>query len=143
VLRLNAALAAAALVVLGALLATTLMRPDSDFEHAFPGEAAAVAARPDGRVLANVKYADWLLWREPGLAGRIAYDARLELLSRRRILQIYDYGLPFGGSWRSTSRGYDTLVLDRSDDRYAIRGLLAQPGSRLAYQCAGLVVLTR
>src|SRR5205085_11991958 len=56
VLRLNAALAAAALVVLGALVARTLTRPASDFERAFPAGAAAVAARSDGRVLANVKY---------------------------------------------------------------------------------------
>jgi len=142
VLRLNAALAAAALVVLGALVARTVTRPASDFERSFPAGAAAVAARSDGRVLANVKYADWLLWREPGLAGRIAYDARLELLSRRQILRIYDFGLPFGSSWRSTTAGYDVLVLDRSEDRYAIRGLRAA-GARVAYSGAGLVVLTR
>jgi hypothetical protein len=93
-------------------------------------------------VLANVKYADWLLWREPVLAGRMAYDARLELLSRRQILQIYDFGLPFGGSWRAATAGYDVLVLDRSEDRYAIRGLRGA-GARVAYRGAGLVVLTR
>jgi hypothetical protein len=142
VLRLNAALAGAALAVLAVLVTTTLARPASDFESAFPAEAATVVARSDGRVLANVKYADWLLWREPGLAGRIAYDARLELLSRRQILQIYDFGLPFGGSWRSASAGYDVLVLDRSEDHYAIQGLRAA-GARVAYRGAGLVVLTR
>jgi len=142
VLRLNAALAAAGLLVLGVLVTTTLARPASDFERPFPPEAAAVAARSDGRVLANVKYADWLLWREPGLAGRLAYDARLELLSRRRILQIYDFGLPDGGSWRTAAAGYDVLVLDRGEDRYAIRGLRAA-GARVAYRGADLVVLTR
>jgi hypothetical protein len=142
VLRLNAALGAAALVVLGVLVTTTLARPASDFERAFPAEAAAVAAHSDGRVLANVKYADWLLWREPGLSGRLAYDARLELLSRRQILQIYDFGLPFGGSWRAATAGYDVLVLDRDEDRYAIQGLRAA-GARVAYRGADLVVLTR
>ena len=140
-LRVNAALAAAAFLVLAVLVTTTLARPAADFERAFPAEAAAVEARPDGRVLANVKYADWLLWREPRLAGRIAYDARLELLSRRQILQIYDFGLPFG-SWHAASAGYDVLVLDRSEDRYAIQGLRAG-GARVAYRGAGLVVLTR
>jgi len=142
VLRLNATLAAAALVVLGVLVATTLTRPASAFERQFPPDAAALAARSNGRVLANVKYADWLLWREPGLAGRIAYDARLELLSRRQILQIYDFGLPFGGSWRSAGAGYDVLVLDRSEDRYAIEGLRAS-GAHVAYRGTDLVVLTR
>jgi hypothetical protein len=142
VLRVNAALAAASLAVLVVLVATTLARPASDFERAFPAGAAAVAAHSDGRVLANVKYADWLVWREPDLAGRIAYDARLELLSRPRILRIYDFGLPFGGSWRAATAGYDVLVLDRTEDRYAIRGLRAA-GARVAYSGAGLVVLTR
>jgi hypothetical protein len=141
VLRLNAALAAGALAVLGILVTTTLARPASYFERPFPAEAAAVAARSDGRVLANVKYADWLLWREPGLAGRVAYDARFELLSRRQILQIYDFGLPFG-SWRAASAGYGVLVLDRSEDRYAIQGLRAA-GAHVAYRGADLVVLTR
>ena len=143
VLRVNALLATFALGVLGLLSVRTLVQPDSFFEHAYPTEAAALAARPDTRVLANVKYADWLLWREPGLAGRVAYDARLELLSTSRILRIYDFGLPFGGSWRSTSRGYDLLFLDRTNDRYAIRGLLAQAGSRRVYDHAGLVVVAR
>ena len=142
VLRLNGALAVAALVVLGALVARTLARPVADFQRPFPAEAAAVTARSDGRVLASVKYADWLLWREPDLAGRIAYDARLELLSRRQILQIYDFGLPFGGSWRAATAGYDVLVLDRSEDYYAIRALRAA-GARIAYRGAALVVLTR
>jgi hypothetical protein len=142
--RLNAFLAAAAMAVLGLLLVRTLTEPDSFFERAYPPEAASLAASaPHARVLANVKYADWLLWRDPELAGRVAYDARLELLSRSQILQIYDFGLPFGGSWRSTSRGYELFFLDRTNDRHAIRGLLAQPGSRRVYDRAGLVVVAR
>ena len=144
--RLNATLAVASLAVLGLLSVRTLARPDSFFEHDYPAAGAArvatLAARPGARVLASVTYADWLLWREPGLRGKLAYDARLELLSRRQILRIYDFGLPFGGSWRSTTAGYDVLVLDRSEDRYAIRGLRAA-GARVAYSGAGLVVLTR
>jgi hypothetical protein len=141
--RFNALLATVALSVLALLFVRTLVQPDSFFEHAYPAEAATIAARSDSRVLANVEYADWLLWREPSLAGRLAYDARLELLSRSQILRIYDFGLPFGGSWRSTSRGYDVLVLDRETDRYAIRGLLAEPETRVAYDGSGLVVVER
>ena len=143
VARLNGALACAALLVLSVLLVRTLTQPDSFFERAYPAKAAQLAAAPHARVLANVKYADWLLWEDPQLAGRIAYDARLELLPRSRILQIYDFGLPFGGSWRSTVRGYDLLVLDRVNDRFAIRGLLSEPESRLVYESAGLVVVGR
>ena len=35
------------------------------------------------------------------------------------------------------------LVLDRVNDRFAIRGLLSEPGSRLVYESAGLVVVGR
>ena len=43
---------------------------------------------------------------------------------------------------RAATAGYDVLVLDRSEDRYAIQGLRAA-GARVAYRGADLVVLTR
>jgi hypothetical protein len=50
--------------------------------------AAAAAAGPHGIVLADDDNADWLLWLEPSLAGRVAYDVRFELFSSRELRQI-------------------------------------------------------
>jgi hypothetical protein len=52
--------------------------------------AAANAAGTNGKVYATLKYGDWLLWEQPQLAGRVAYDARVELLTTPQIANIAD-----------------------------------------------------
>jgi hypothetical protein len=52
--------------------------------------AAANAAGADGHVYATLKYGDWLLWEQPHLAGRVVYDARVELLTTPQIANIAD-----------------------------------------------------
>ena len=146
--RLNAGLAILAAGLLLVLLALTPARPASWFEGGYPNAAAdvvapAAAADPGARVYANVKYGDWLLWKHPELAGRIAYDARFELLSRRRILEIYDFNLPLGEPWRAPIRGYSLLVLDSAVDELAIRGILRSPGARTLFSGDGAVVIAR
>jgi hypothetical protein len=39
-------------------------------------------------VLADDEHADWLLWQQPSLEGRVAYDVRFELFDRRQLVQI-------------------------------------------------------
>ena len=79
---------AIAVVVFGAVAA----RSDAGLKH-YPSEgaaAAATAAGPNGHVYATLKYGDWLLWKEPDLAGRVAFDARVELLTTPQIASIAD-----------------------------------------------------
>jgi hypothetical protein len=146
--RLNAILAAFAVGLLLVLLALTPARPAAWFESGYPTAAAdavahAAAADPDARIYADVKYGDWLLWSHPELAGRIAYDTRFELLSRRRILEIYDFNLPQGEPWRVPIRGYRLLVLDRVVDAEAIGGILHSPAARALFSGDGAVVIAR
>ena len=55
-----------------------------------PAAAAAVAraAGPRGTVFADDKHSDWLLWEQPALVGRIAYDVRFELFDAQEMAQI-------------------------------------------------------
>ena len=39
-------------------------------------------------MLADDEHADWLLWQQPSLAGRIAYDVRFELFDGRELRQL-------------------------------------------------------
>ena len=53
---------------------TAALRPAEALERSYPREAAdvvgaAVAEDPSLKVFASDRYADWLLWREPTLAG--------------------------------------------------------------------------
>jgi hypothetical protein len=55
-----------------------------------PAAAAriAAAAGADGIVIADELDSDWLLWEQPSLAGRVAYDVRFELFGAREVGQI-------------------------------------------------------
>ena len=96
---LGSAAAVVAVVVLALELGGATGRIDSNRP---PGEAAAVAtaAGTRGVVLADDDHADWLLWLQPLLAGRVAYDVRFELFSSP---ELHDIQLLHDGSaaiWR-------------------------------------------
>ena len=96
-----------------------------------PRRAAATAAGAHGRVFANERYADWLVFEHPQLAGRIAYDSRFELLTSRQLR----FGDRSSATWSPagarTVRGYPVLVLDKAADAKPIRALLrAQASAR-------------
>lgn len=106
-------------VVIGVLVALTvslgiaISRPNSWFTSNYPtaaARAASDAAGASGHVFANGAYGDWLLLVEPALRGRVAYDARLEMLPPGRLADAVAVSI---GRWdaRRILRGYDVLVL--------------------------------
>jgi hypothetical protein len=88
--RVNVVLGIGATCLALAVLAAQLARPavfDQGRSPAFAAEVAA-AAGAHGIVLADDDHANWLLWQEPSLEGRVAYDVRFELFDRRELTQI-------------------------------------------------------
>ncbi len=146
--RANALAAAATLAVLLALLAAAVARPASWYTEPYPAAAGDAVARaaardPGAKIYADVKYADWLLWAHPDLAGRLAFDARFEVLSHYRIAEIFNFDNAFGASWRTATRGFRILVLDESLSARPIAGLEREPGTQLVYSGHGVAVLER
>jgi hypothetical protein len=71
-------------------------RPAGWFVGLWPKQAASdvrslAAKNPTAQIFAEDRYADWLLWSKPELRGRIAYDIRFELLTKRRFLELAGY----------------------------------------------------
>jgi hypothetical protein len=92
-------------------VALTLSRPTSVFAPRFSSDAAravAVAAGAHGRVLADDVHSDWLLWTHPELVGRVAYDSRIELLSRRQLASLVAFRA--FGVHRALARRYRVLT---------------------------------
>lgn len=92
-------------------------RPMGSVEARWPDGAAAAVSRvlqqdPHARVLANEKYADWLLFRVPSTRGRIAFDGRWEILSQSQMKRAMSFIFQRGADWDSLGRGYRLLVLD-------------------------------
>ena len=105
-------------------------------------KATAAAAGSHGRVFANERYADWLVFEQPQLGGRIAYDSRFELLKSRQLRSVAEFRNLVAG-WRSTVRGYSVLVLNKSDDAKPIRALLRAREARVVMRRGQVVVLQR
>ena len=129
--RANLLISSATLVAVVVIGAVELTRPQAWFDHgASPTLAAAVsrAAGTDGAVLADDEHSDWLLWFEPALTGRVAFDVRFELFSTAELDQI---ALLRAGShpvWRRCGSLARVVTFDGpGDERAALReGVLAK-----------------
>jgi hypothetical protein len=145
-LRLPAprAFAAGGLAAAAAVAVFTGARPVSSFTRDWPSAAArAVAEQPAALVFADDRTADWLLWEEPSLAGRLAYDVRFELFDDRQFRELLAFRNRVGDRWRRAADGYGVLTLDPRTEPSLERALLAERGARLVYRAPGLDVLVR
>jgi hypothetical protein len=131
--RVNLIIGSLALVTVLVVSVVAFSRPASWFDHgrsAADAAAVARAAGTDGIVLADDAHADWLLWEQPRLAGRIAFDVRFELLDAHELRQIQ---LLRGGSHPVWSRcGATARVITFSgadDEAAALREHVLAPGS--------------
>lgn len=141
--RVNRILAPAALIGALFILVATASKSDSWFVHRYPtaaADAAAASAGKHGRIFANEAYADWLIWTHPDLAGRIAFDARFELLTPHQLKQMQNFRSRIG-NWRRAASGYDVLVLSGTDEEHAIAALVRSHDVRKIADDDGIVVL--
>jgi hypothetical protein len=144
--RINRMLAIA--MIAGVVLATVVVAFQSRSwftKEQYPvaaENAAATVAGANGRIFANERYADWLVFEHPQLAGRIAYDSRFELLTSRQLRSVTEFRNRVDG-WRSTIGGYSVLVLDKADDQQPIRALLRAKEARVVARRGPVVVLQR
>jgi len=143
--RLNRILSVTILVSLVISVAGVAAKPTSWFTSGFPAagaRATAVAAGPEGNVFASSPFADWLLWSRPALAGRVAFDARFELLSRAQIQRIAEFQAR-AGNWLPTARGYRVFVLDPRTDHALEQALRRALPARVVFSSPQVVVLRR
>jgi hypothetical protein len=69
-----------------------------------------LARNPSVRVFADDTYADWLLWAKPSLRGRIAYDARFELLTQEEVASLARFAGSRGARRSPLAAGYEVFV---------------------------------
>lgn len=142
--RLNRILAISMLILTGVALAGVAVKPTSWFTHAFPARAAGAAARaagPHGLVFATSGYDDWLLWSEPQLAGRVAFDARAELLRQSQLREIARIQNA-AGNWRAALRPYRVFVLGPRPDS-TLNDALRTLALHVVFRSRQVVVLRR
>jgi hypothetical protein len=135
--RLNLALAGAAICFCLLSVISVAARPAAWFESRFDAHVLRTVSliaqrRPGVDVYAAGEQPDWLLWRDPALAGRLAYDSRLELLSAPQLRLLSEP---------------TQLLTPRGRDFFAPYGLLvlqtANPGTRPLLEATRAHVIMR
>ncbi|MGZ4401038.1 MAG: hypothetical protein ACXVYM_09220, partial [Gaiellaceae bacterium] len=74
-------------------------------------------------------------------SGRVAYDVRFELFTRRQIMLLSDYHNRIGDSWRAAADGYPIIAFDPTLQRPVENGLLAHGRYRKVASNARIVIL--
>jgi hypothetical protein len=146
--RVNLGLALGSLLVLVAAFAAAAAHPKGWYARDYPQGAADAVSQaathdPSLRVFANEAYADWLLWKVPALAGRVAFDARFELLSSRQLQSIAHFRDRTTQDWVHAADGYRLLVLDTAAERPTVRYLLRRRATSILYRDRHVAVLLR
>jgi hypothetical protein len=135
--------------MLAVLAATTVVGRGSDgLTRAFPsdaGDAVAEAANalPGARVYSNERFSDWLMLEHGSLRGRIAYDARFELLTPVQLQRITDWKNELTDRWESAAAGSRVLVVDMSSEAQTEATLRGTPGVRETYRDGRVAVFVR
>jgi hypothetical protein len=146
---INATIAGIAVLAVVITTAGTLLRPAPSIELSYQRTGVlhavqnATRSNPSLKLLADDRFSDWLLWRDPALDGRIANDVRYELLTAGQIHGIVNVLTVTGPAWKQGARGYRLLVLDRKYDPAAVRAFRSEPGSRVLYNDGERIVILR
>lgn len=152
-LRLAATGSAAAVV--GVLLAAAQGSANAErqLESRFPPRALAAVTRvadgdPELRLFVHPRYADWLLFRRPRLAGRIAMDIRYELLTPAELRRFRRIRQQIGQGWLDELGSARLVVLDKSERPLGVlpstaEVLSSEPGARVLHDDRDVAVILR
>jgi hypothetical protein len=141
-------LPALAVCVTAVVAGASVVRSDRWYEQGYPAKpasvvAAAAARHPSFAVFADARYADWLLWRQPSLTGRISYDARLELLTNPQLVNIYFWRSHIGRDWTNIPGCRAIVLVNLPEEPLTERALLREQGTRRIYRDNRISILVR
>jgi hypothetical protein len=144
----RAVLAAASVVALVASFSIVATRPDSWFTTQSPHAGGAAVAQfmdkhPQATLLADDRYADWLLWEYPQLVGRVAYDIRFELFTLDQLNDLRSYRRVTGPDWDAAAGDFDVVAFDPRDQSRAYTDAIKRSDLAVVYRDPMIVVAAR
>jgi hypothetical protein len=134
--------AAALFAILFALLATgqVLASPQrwyTDFwydRNVATFLARYAAAHPQARFWAHDPYGDWVVYEEPSLWGKVAFDARWENLTREQIAALSKFERRAGTGWEAPIFDYDLIAISRHAGNKLTKALVRDPRLRVVFR---------
>ena len=144
---LNRALVGTSVAGVIAVVVVVAAKPASWFDRDYPTGVLTAVDRVQARdaralVFSDEKYGDWLLLRRPELRGRLAYDIRFELGSKKELRRLLDVKQRVEG-WQRVLAPYSLFVLRSDTESKLAKALLRQPGAHRVYRGHGAVVIYR
>jgi hypothetical protein len=138
-------LVVASLFAFGSAVVAAATSPSPKFAQRYPVAASDAVARalardPRAKIFADEHFADWLIWRLPQARGRVAYDARFELLSQVQLRRLYQWAAQATDHWRAAATG-DALAVVYPPHDTGKTAALRRSGGRVLYQDAQIAVL--
>jgi hypothetical protein len=145
-LRVGFATAMVTFAVVG--LTSLVVAPAGRVTGHWPSAAAATVTRAvrgdaDARVLASHQHADWLLFADPALRGRVAFDGRWEVLSPEQMRTVVRYQWQVGDDWERFSDGYRVIVLHPQEQKRLVETYDGRSNFRVLYRDRNVVVYDR
>jgi hypothetical protein len=145
--RLNLAIAWVSVAMVLLFTVVTLARQARWFENTYPSRAVAkidrvMARAPGTRIFADVRFADWLVWHNPAIAGHIAYDTSLELLTPSQLSSLATLAQAVVPGSHDTIAPYSLLVLDPAN-KTVNRILLAHPGTHVLLRSKRVIIASK
>jgi hypothetical protein len=100
---------------------------------------------PNETVLSDGGTASTLLWVHPELAGRVAFDSRLELFPQRRLRMLFAFTDGELGPRSELRRRYDVVAIPGNPDKGGLARRLADEdgATRLFAGASGVVLRER
>jgi hypothetical protein len=119
--------------------------PGRVFAERYPSRASETVARalesdPKAHVFADEHFADWLLFRIPSARGRVAFDARFELLSKAQLQRLSRWASESTDHWRAAAAGNSIVVVYRLNDKRKTAAIV-RSGGRVLYSDHQVAVL--
>jgi hypothetical protein len=145
--HVNRLLAVATVLLAAIVMLAVLARPSAWFTSTYPRKAIPALQRllihdPHAKILADVRYADWLIWEDPRqFSGRIAYDTSFELLATPQLEAISDLAANTRNA-RGTVDRYQIWML-YPNNHTLNRALLRRPHVRVVSRSHKAIIATR
>ena len=92
------------------------------------------AAHPDARFWAHDPYGDWVVFVEPSLWGKVAFDARWENLTRGQVATLSNFERRAGPGWETPIFRYDLIAISRHAGKRLSKTLARDPRLRLVFR---------
>ena len=145
--KLDLSIAYTMLTLTAIAVIATFAHPSSWFERTYDKRTVAtvqriIAGDPSAKIFADVRFADWLIWHDPSIGGRVAYDTSFELLTAKQLktlATITEERLPGDAD---PIGPYSVLVLDPSN-KSINRHLLSRRGTRVVLKSKKVLIATK